>query len=148
MKKLWIPLLLCLCLASMAYAENPVGVLFESQYTIDVLSKDIKIVTVENSSWEIIVRHHFGGKHSDPWKVLGFYLAYKYTTHVYLSSYTTYNYWIFMRARYDKTYECLSAQEVKEEVLGHEIMHVINTQHKARNETPPYDIDGKDKPRK
>jgi len=144
MKKLILTLLLCLCFTSMAYAENPVGVLFESQYTIDVLSKEIKIVTVDNYSWEIIVRHHFGGKHSEPWKVLGFYLAYKYTTKVYLSSYTTYAYWIFIRARYDKTYECKSSQEVREEVLGHEIMHVINNQHKARKETPPYDIDGKD----
>jgi len=129
-----------------AYAANPVGVLFETQYTKWDIAENIHIITVSNGSWETIVRHHFGGKHDNPWQVLGFYLAYKKIHRGILGPYSTYNYWIFVRTRYDKVCEHQNAQELMEEVLGHEFMHVVNHQQKVQGNPPPYDIDGKDKP--
>ena len=127
---------------TVACAENPVGCLFKNQYTIVSVADNIKVVTVENGSWEIIVRYWFGGKHSDPWQVLGFYLAYE-KRHVRLPS--TYTYWIFVRARYEKGCTHYDAQEVTEMVLGHEFMHIINHQQWAKGKEQPYNIEGKKK---
>ena len=147
MKKLLIVLISCVCLSSIvAYAENPVGVLFKGQYTIMDIADNIRIVTVNNSSWETIVRYHFGGKHSNPWDVLGFNVVYKRVHKGVLSSSPTYIYWVFVRASYNKVCEHQSGQELMEEVLGHEFMHILNYQQKLKGNPPPYDIDGKDLP--